>query len=127
MDESGHVLDLGCGIGHDGAIAQSLQEWLVDVSDETIDQAKRHSDVDNLKFAVNDGTGLGDFANASFDLAFSLFCRTCHPKLSAPTFAKESYLNPVDVSYTNSGLALNELKYNDTLNIRVYSPEDLKN
>ena len=132
VDESGHVLDLGCGIGRMTApIAQSFARVVgVDVSSEMIDQAKlRHSDVDNLEFAVNDGTGLGDFENASFDLVFSY---SVLPHL--PPEVVRSYFHEVNRILKPGGWFRYQFwvgpertqAANDTLNIRVYSPEDFQ-
>ena len=70
------VLDLGCGIGRVEVFLASFCREVhgVDVSRRMITLARRRlKNVPNVYFHWNDGRGLGDFHDASFDFLFSVY------------------------------------------------------
>jgi SAM-dependent methyltransferase len=123
------VLDIGCGIGRMTApIADHFQAVVgVDVSGEMIDQAnKLHGDQDNLSFAVNNGTDLSAYPDGHFGLALSY---SVLPHL--PPEVVQSYFSEINRVLAPGGWFRYQfwvgpermMADNDTLNIRVYSPE----
>ncbi|MCA9541369.1 MAG: methyltransferase domain-containing protein [Myxococcales bacterium] len=123
------VLDLGCGIGRMTApLGDHFAEVVgVDVSPEMIEQAQSlHAARGNVRFAVNSGADLADFADASFELACSY---SVLPHL--PPEVVRAYLHEVGRVLAPGGWfryqfwvgPAREMPANDTLNIRVWSPE----
>ena len=126
------VLDLGCGIGRMTApLADHFSQVVgIDVSSEMIERAREmHSEKENLSFEVNSGADLAAFENHSFDLVFSY---SVLPHL--PPEIVESYFAEVNRVLKPGGLFVYQfwvgperrMAANDTLNIRVYSPEDFQ-
>jgi len=129
VSASSRVLDVGCGIGRMTApIADHFESVVgVDVSGEMIEQANRlHGDQENLKFAVNNGTDLSEFPDAHFGLALSY---SVLPHL--PPEVVESYFREINRVLEPGGWFRYQfwigpermMADNDTLNIRVYSPD----
>ena len=124
------ALDLGCGIGRmTGPMGAHFAEVVgVDVSGEMIEQAKRlHADLPNVSFATNSGADLADFADQSFDLVVSY---SVLPHI--PVDVVTAYFGEVNRILKPGGWYRYQFWVgperqqadNDTLNIRVYSPED---
>ena len=124
---TGRVLDLGCGIGRMTApLAAHFAEVVgVDVAEVMIEDArKRHTDITNLSFEVNDGSSLSAFEDNSFDLILSY---SVLPHL--PFGVCEKYFKEVNRILKPGGWFRYQfwvgpsrpMADNDTLNIRVYS------
>ncbi len=124
-----HVLDLGCGIGRMTAPLASHFERVVgvDVSDEMIEQARAlHGNVDNLSFSANNGVDLADYADAEFDLALSYSVLPHIPPEVVAAYFHEVNRVLKDGAWFRYQFWVGpnrELAQNDTLNIRVYTPE----
>ncbi len=124
------VLDLGCGIGRMTAPmgAHFAEVVGVDVSGEMIERAKvLHADAENVSFATNSGADLADFADESFDLVVS-YSVLPHIPVDVVTayFAEVNRILKPGGWYRYQFWVGPERQQadNDTLNIRVYSPED---
>jgi ubiquinone/menaquinone biosynthesis C-methylase UbiE len=73
--ERGRALDFGCGLGRmTRALAQHFDACIgVDISEDMIRGARDASpDIDGLSFVVNQADDLSRFADASFDLVYSM-------------------------------------------------------
>jgi SAM-dependent methyltransferase len=69
------ALDIGCGIGRiERAVAPRLRHITgIDLSPAMIAEARRRgAGIANAEFAVTDGTGLSQFASASYDLILAI-------------------------------------------------------
>jgi len=130
ISANARVLDLGCGIGRMTAPmgAHFAEVVGVDVSGEMIERAQAlHADIENVTFATNSGADLADFADESFDLVVS-YSVLPHIPVDVVTayFAEVNRILKPGGWYRYQFWVGPERQQadNDTLNIRVYSPED---
>lgn len=125
----GRLLDLGCGIGR---MTEPLGAYFtevvgVDVSAEMIDKARElHSSRPNVRYVTNSGADLSAFGDGSFDAVCSY---SVLPHL--PPDVVRAYFREINRVLRPGGWFRYQfwvgpertLAANDTLNIRVYTPE----
>jgi len=129
ISSDARVLDVGCGIGRMTApLGQHFAQVVgVDVSGEMIEHANTlHAGTSNVSFYVNNGSDLAQFPDNDFDLALS-YSVLPHlpPEVVNAYFADLNRVLKPGAWFRYQFWIGPErmMAENDTLNIRVYSPE----